>query len=55
MYDWSVQKSTMTLNQRVAILYDIPVDEVLDAVEITGLSNCVVVVAIREFLPDLWL
>jgi hypothetical protein len=55
MYDWSVQKSTMTLNQRASILYDILVDEVLDVVEITGLSNRVVVVAIRELLPDLWL
>jgi hypothetical protein len=55
MYDWSVQRSTMTLNQRAAILYDILVDKVLDVVKVTCLGNCVVVVAVRELLPDLWL
>jgi len=38
-----------------ATLYDILVDEILDVVEITGLSNCVVMVTVRELLPDLWL
>jgi hypothetical protein len=45
----------MTLNQRAAVSYDIFVDEVLDVVEITGLGNRVIVVAVRELLPDLWL
>ena len=35
------------------MLYDILVDKILDVVEITSLGNCVVVVAVREFFPDL--
>jgi len=54
MHDRSVQRFTIALNQKAAILYDVLVDEILDVVKITRLGNCIVVVAVREVFPDLW-
>jgi len=45
----------MASDQGAATLYDVFVDKILNVVEITSLSDCVVMVTVRELLPDLWL